>query len=202
MTEENPSASSKESQSESTSKGTFAKEHRSQDSSVRGSIGSVSQAASKLSLLSVSTSEALPWSGSTSFEDPGPPPHKPLKALIFQIGLPITTLSLSHSSAVTVSTEYLGKPPPESLETETETRLERALKEGLKSKQHAIRATRGAGIGHVSIQKPVTQPATIPSGMAARETRKELDQTQGEFFCVTQLTKEAKPPPPDVSCIS
>ena len=199
MTEQNPPSSST----------TLAVELQRSErgSSVRDPIGSVSRAASQLSLLSVSTSEALACK-SSSLKDPDleAPPRKPLKALIFQIGLPITTFTMSpSSSAVTVSTKYLGKPPSESIQTEAETRLERLLTERLKTKpmsQHAVRTVtaRDAGIIRCESIKSTKQPATIPSGTEARETRKELDQTQGEFFCVTQLTKEVKPPPPEVSC--
>ena len=207
MAERSPLSSSKKPQSETT----FTEEQRSaRDSSVlRGPrpLGSVSRAASQLSLLSVSTSEVLVCK-SPSLEDPDlETPCKPLKALIFQIGLPITTFSpvSPSSSAVTISTKYLGKPPPESIQSETQrqARLERLLTERLKIKpifQHAVRTTRDAGIIRCESIQSIKQPTTIPSGTEARETRKELDQTQSEFFCVTQLTKpETKLPPPEVS---
>ena len=204
MAQPSPSTSSKKSQPEIT----FSEEQR--DQCRESPVGSVSQAASRLSLFSLSTNETQPCR-SPSFEDPQPPSRKPLKALLFQTCLPITIFSMSPSSAVTVSTEYLGKPSQGSIETQAETLLEGLLTERLKSKaifhklfQHpqAVITTRAAGIINHENIKPVKQPATIPSGMEARKTRKELDQTQGEFFCVTQLTKETKLPPPEVSCIA
>ena len=133
-----------------------------------------------------------------------PPRPAPLTFLTWS--RPTTKISVTASS-VKVSTKYQGRLPQSKVQaTEISPEKPASHPDQPKSKpsllQHTESGAKGKDVVHGS-SKPVTQPprtASIPSGVLARETAKELHQKQEEFLQIQQLTKEAEPPPPVVSC--
>ena len=187
----------------------------------RQHFGSASPTASELSLFSVSDDPPeVPKSPSShEIEDLEsyaqshgnlPTTSTPLPS---QSSPPTTLLSVT-STSVKVSTDHVRKYPPPSRplkppSIEEKPRLIQSPPpnpEQLESKpipiQHTDTAVGDSSAAKSEGSKPAgstsKQPhraASISSGAVAKKIGKELDQKQGEFFHVTQLTKEMKPPP-------
>ena len=105
-------------------------------------------------------------------------------------------------ASIKVSTEYLRKCPPQSrlpLSIEMPPDLEKPPlfqsplphPEQLESKTTLIQYRPAGSIKQV---KQRCRAASISCGVVAREIGKQLDQKLGEFFHITQLTKEMEPP--------
>lgn len=163
----------------------------------------ISAKASKLSLFSISDHEE---------ERPGQPrshpslPSLPTALTFLEWSRPTTKISVSAYSVI-ISTVYRGKPPLEQRRKPVNSKTTFLLK-SLPHKNHprsklilghteeVHNKAQSKGVGHRS-SNPVKQPqrmVSISSRVLARETAKELDQTQKEFLQIRPLTKQAEPP--------
>ena len=164
----------------------------------------ISAKASKLSLFSISDHEE---------ERSGQPrshpslPSPPIALTFLEWSRPTTKISVSAYSVI-ISTVYRGKPPLEQRRKPVNSKATFLLKSLPHKNQPRSKLILGhtkevhnkaqsEGVGHRS-SNPVKQPqrmVSISSRVLARETAKELDQTQKEFLQIRPLTKQAEPPP-------